>query len=178
MSLLFSCPYDDCYPEKCLSEGCERHPNFYSESQKKQANYLSADHSEHFLSIDPFFEDEINPSKVMSLEVSLDLARLFASTLEANGLIDHAKITRDWIERIKQREEPEVKVAITTTVTNSGEYETTCSEDPAETYYKIIGAYSGKAIGKCTGVGIPDVMEEEPGCTFEEITKEEYEAEE
>ena len=87
----------------------------------EQANYVRQDHSSHFISIDPLFEDEINPSKVVSLQVSLDLANLFASTLEANGLGKHAEILRDWIERISKRAEPEVKPSVT--FTNSEESE-------------------------------------------------------
>ena len=32
-------------------------------------------------------------------------------------------------------------------------------------YYNIIGAYLHKPIGKCSEVGIDDVLEEEPGAT-------------
>ena len=41
-------------------------------------------------------------------------------------------------------------------------------------YFRILGKASGQVIGACTDDGRPDVWGEEPGCVFEEITKEEY----
>lgn len=48
-------------------------------------------------------------------------------------------------------------------------------QEPESKYYKIIGRLSKEAIGVTSGDGIPDVLKDEPGATFEEITQGEYE---
>lgn len=140
----------------------------------EQINYVHIDHSKHYLAVDPLFKDPHFPASVMQLGISLDFAKLFAQVLAVNGFRKHSELLEDWIKRISERpvkkEEPSITVS-------SSSPKWICSADPADTYYRIIGKYTGKEIGKCTGVGIPDVLEEEPGSTFEEITKEEFEAE-
>jgi hypothetical protein len=41
-------------------------------------------------------------------------------------------------------------------------------------YYNIIGHYLHLPIGKCSQEGIRDVLEEEPGSTFVEISKKQF----
>lgn len=45
--------------------------------------------------------------------------------------------------------------------------------EPEIKYYKIIGKYTKLVIGVTTD--IPGVLEEEPGATFEEVTREQFE---
>jgi len=142
-------------------------------SKKMPALYVQSDYSKHYLAVDPLFKDPHFPSNVMQLGVSLDLAKIFAKALKAGGHLKHAEIVEDWIERISKRPVSfQMSETLPSTVT-----EWVCNKSPSETYYKIISEHTNEVIGKCTGTGMSDVLEENSGSTFKEITKEEFEKE-
>ncbi len=79
-------------------------------------NCVQMDSSRNYLQIDPLIE---TPPKVIALQISLDFANLFVSALDVQGFKDHAKLLKEWVDRIDQREEPKLKSILTVSSTEA-----------------------------------------------------------
>jgi len=93
-------------PADCPYEGCEIRLNSREQSQ----NQISLNYTKGYLVVDPFVKI---PPKVISLRVSLDLAKIFVDALKTQGFEGHAQVLDTWVMKVAHLKETKIRSVTT-----------------------------------------------------------------